>query len=60
MTLLENGEIEFAESFRMGTVRMLKMFPYHSDREKAFLNWAEYYVEDFIDFLKKRLGRQRL
>ena len=53
VTLLEDGEIEFAESFRMGTVRMLKMFPYRPEREKAFLSWAEYYVEDFIDFLKK-------
>ena len=60
VTLLEEGEIEFAESFRMGTVRMLKMFPYHPEREKAFLNWAEYYVEDFIDFLKKRLGKPRV
>ncbi|GIR60915.1 MAG: hypothetical protein CM15mP66_03630 [Pseudomonadota bacterium] len=60
VTLLEDGEIEFAESFRMGTVRMLKMFPYHPEREKAFLNWAEYYVEDFIDFLKKRLGKPRV
>ena len=39
---------------------MLKMFPYHRNNEKAFLKWSEYYVEDFIDFLKQRLGKMKL
>ena len=60
VTLLEDGKIKFAESFRMGTVRMLKMFPFHPNKEKAFLKWTEYYVDDFIDFLNQRMGKSKL
>ena len=34
ITLVDNGEIQFAESFRMGTVRLLQMFPHTPQREK--------------------------
>ena len=34
ITLVKNGEIQFAESFRMGTVRLLQMFPHTPQREK--------------------------
>ena len=30
ITLVKNGKIEFAESFRMGTVRLLQMFPLYA------------------------------
>ena len=32
ITLVKNGKIEFAESFRMGTVRLLQEFPYAQER----------------------------
>ncbi|MBT6726743.1 MAG: hypothetical protein HN867_09845 [Deltaproteobacteria bacterium] len=34
ITLVKNGEIQFAESFRMETVRLLQMFPHTPQREK--------------------------
>ncbi len=36
ITLVKNGEIEFAESFRMGIVRLLQMFSYTPERELEF------------------------
>ena len=55
ITLIENGEIQFAESFRMGTVRLLQMFPYAPDLEKEFRRWAKTYIRDFIESLRTRL-----
>ena len=36
ITIVKNGEIHFAESFRMGTVRLLQMFPYRPERKLEF------------------------
>ena len=41
ITIVKNGEIDFAESFRMGTVRLLQMFPYTPERELEFRTWAK-------------------
>jgi exopolyphosphatase/guanosine-5'-triphosphate,3'-diphosphate pyrophosphatase len=60
VSLLVNGEIEFAESFRLGTVRLLKMFPYTPAQEKVFLRWAKSYVKDFMSYIKTRAGWKRL
>ncbi len=60
VSVLQDGEIEFAESFRMGTVRMLMMFPYHPETEVEFLSWGRYFIEDFSHFLKTRLQNPRV
>ena len=54
ISLLTNGEIQFAESFRVGTVRMLKMFPYTAEQEKVFLRWAKSYLAEFMTYIKSR------
>ncbi|MFZ8994685.1 MAG: HD domain-containing protein [bacterium] len=60
ITLVENGEIQFAESFRMGTVRLLQMFPYTPEREQEFRTWAKSYIRDFIATLASRLNFQQI
>ena len=60
ITLVKNGEIEFAESFRMGTVRLLQMFPYTPERELEFRTWAKSYIRDFISTLGSRLNFQQI
>ena len=44
-------KLNFSNPSELGKVRILKMFPYHSNKEKVFLKWIEYYVEEFNDFL---------
>ena len=60
ITIVKNGEIEFAESFRMGTVRLLQMFPYTPERELEFRTWAKSYIRDFISTLGSRLNFQQI
>ena len=60
ITLVKNGEIEFAESFRMGTVRLLQLFPYTPERELEFRTWAQSYIRDFISTLGSRLNFQQI
>ena len=58
--LLNNGEIEFAESFRMGTVRLLQKFPCTPGREQDFRTWAKSSIRDFISTLGSRLNFQQI
>lgn len=60
ITLVKNGEIEFTESFRMGTVRLLQMFPYTPERELEFRTWAKSYIRDFISTLGARFNFQQI
>ena len=60
ITLLNNGEIEFAESFRMGTVRLLQNFPCTPEREQDFRTWAKSSIPDFISTLGSRLNFQQI
>lgn len=55
ISIIADGEICFAESFRLGTVRLLQMFPYSPDKEEEFLNWGTSFVEEFLQFLKSRI-----
>ncbi|MBF0288120.1 MAG: Ppx/GppA family phosphatase [SAR324 cluster bacterium] len=54
ISILHNGKIHFAESFRLGTVRLLQLFPYHPDKESEFIQWADLYVEEFLKTLQSR------
>ena len=60
ITLVKSREIEFAKSFRMGTVRLLQMFQYTPQREQEFRNWAKSYIRDFISTLGSRLNFQQI
>lgn len=55
ITLLRQGEVLFAESFRVGTVRLLQIFPYDPLQEKEFVLWAKSYIRDFFQNLEERL-----
>jgi exopolyphosphatase/guanosine-5'-triphosphate,3'-diphosphate pyrophosphatase len=55
ITLLVQGEIQFAESFRMGTVRLLQMFPYTPETEREFRRWTKTIMRDFTETLQTRL-----
>jgi exopolyphosphatase/guanosine-5'-triphosphate,3'-diphosphate pyrophosphatase len=57
ITIIGEGEIQFAESFRMGTVRLLKMFYYDAKREDRFVKSVTSYLEDFARQLPKDLRR---
>ena len=60
ISLVKNGEIDFAESFRIGTVRLLHIFPYRPERELEFRTWAKSYIRDFISTLGSRLNFQQI
>ena len=60
ITLVKNGEIQFAESFRMETVRLLQMFPHTPQREKEVRTSAKSYIRDFISTLASRLNCQQI
>ena len=45
ITLAKNGEIEFAESFRIVLARLLQMLLYTLEREQEFRTWAKYYIQ---------------
>ena len=55
ITILQKGEILFAESFQLGTVRLLQMFPYDPGHEKEFVLWVKSYTRDFCQSLEHRL-----
>ena len=60
ISLVKNGEIDFAESFRIGTVRLLHIFPYRPERELEFRTWAKSYIRDLISSLGSRLNFQHI
>ena len=55
VSILRDGEIHFAESFRLGTVRLLQMFPYAKNKEREFIGWVQVYVKEFLNILKPKL-----
>ena len=55
ISVIENGDIQFAESFRVGTVRLLRMFGYTAEREGAFIDWLNPFLKDFTRSLDKRI-----
>src|SRR5262245_42719245 len=57
ITIIVNGAIQFAESFRMGTVRLLKLFYYGAEREERFVKSVTSYLADFARQLPKDLKR---
>ncbi|MGK0290674.1 MAG: exopolyphosphatase/guanosine-5'-triphosphate,3'-diphosphate pyrophosphatase [bacterium] len=54
ITVVQNGDIQFAESFRVGTVRLLEMFQYTANQEKAFKIWVKSFLKDFQESLKNK------
>ncbi|MGK5092173.1 Ppx/GppA phosphatase family protein [Deltaproteobacteria bacterium TL4] len=57
ISIIENGSIEFAESFRLGTVRLLQMFPYSPDQEREFISWVKSYIREFFQYLGDNLKK---
>ena len=51
ITIINQGEILFAESFRLGTVRLMEMLNYSSKKEKEFIQLVKSYLSDFLRFL---------
>ena len=60
ISVLKKGEVVFAESFRMGTVRLLQIFPYDPLKEKEFILWVKSYIRDFFQNLESRLKKHPL
>ncbi len=60
ISILRHGNIHFAESFRLGTVRLLQLFPYHPDKEKEFIQWVDLYVQEFLDTLQSRYKKLKV
>lgn len=54
ISIIRDARIRFAESFRVGTVRLLKMFDYAPEREVDFIPWLQHFLQDFA----RSLGRQ--
>ncbi|MBF0280767.1 MAG: Ppx/GppA family phosphatase [SAR324 cluster bacterium] len=51
ISLITDGEIFFAESYRLGTVRLLQMFNYTPKKEKKFIQLVKTYINEFLRFL---------
>lgn len=60
ISIIVDGRIQFAESFRLGTVRLLQMFPYEPENEKSFAKWLKSFVQEFLKFLKPVIKKHNI
>jgi exopolyphosphatase/guanosine-5'-triphosphate,3'-diphosphate pyrophosphatase len=60
ISIIDSGDIRFAESFRVGTVRLLRMFDYSPQREPEFIGWLDRFLKDFTRSIKKRFKKLKV
>lgn len=60
ISVIRDGAIDFAESFRVGTVRLLRMFDYVPESEAEFVKWLDHMLADFVRGLKRHLQGVRV
>lgn len=59
ISVLVDGEFQFAETFRLGTVRLLRMMKHHPDQESDFITLVKTYLKEATRGLNQQLHKYK-